>query len=116
MSLLSLPGTLLPGQDTLNGLALNTVNPAPAPAANSSSSGLLDALESSLPAAFGAAGISVPGGSGAAKPTSGWLNGIFGAKGLTFLIGFLLIAAALFTHPTVINVASKAAEGAAAAA
>lgn len=43
---------------------------------------------------------------------SGW----FGVRGLTLILGLLLIAGAIFSHPTVISVAKKAGEAAAVAA
>lgn len=46
----------------------------------------------------------------------GSISSWFGVRGLTLILGLLLIAGAVFSHPTVINVAKKAGEAAAVAA
>lgn len=51
----------------------------------------------------------------AAGIAGGSVSSWFGVRGLTLIVGLLLIAGAIFSHPTVINVAKKAGEAAAAA-
>lgn len=91
MSLLSLPlGTLLPGS--------GITSPTSAPAATSTSPSSFNP--------FTAMGAANPTNFPTVDSVKAFFSGNI-ARVVTGLLGVLLIAAAIFTHPTVINVGKK---------
>lgn len=103
-TLLTLPGTLLPDANGIDQLASEPSLSEIAPAASADVPDFWQQLagEQSSVAAAGQPG-NAPLSQGSTWQT--W----FGVRGVTLLLGLMLVAAAIFTHETVINVAKKGA-------
>jgi hypothetical protein len=116
MSLLTLPGTILPSENTIASYAsIPSLSPIAAPASDDSAT-YWEQLENEQQELASVTGTGAASAATAVKSKLSGLSSWYGIRGITLLLGLMLIAAAIFTHPTVINLGGKVAKAAAVAA